>query len=140
MGAGTGTGGEESESFPARSLGQKVGALVHKLTVGQLASHSHGGKTGTSTTGAGGFHSHLILASTTNNPASGGAWEGGGGEWTFGGVSFQSPTYVGVDTGITNGSGEHTHTVPALAISAEGGGEAHNIVQPSTTCNVWIKF
>lgn len=113
MGAGKGTGGEESETFPSRTRGQKIGALVHKLTIGQLPSHKHG------VTDPG--HSHYIAPyndGSGGNPAF---------SWTAGmNGNPHTPAGTGPEkTGVSTNN--------------EGAGETHNIVQPSTVCNVWIK-
>jgi microcystin-dependent protein len=100
MGAGTGTGGEESEVFPGRTLGQKVGALLHKLTTTQLAKHGH------SLTDPG--HKHR----PTEN-------------------AEQAFIYL-------SGSGPSQFAAGGT-LGESGSGEAHNIVQPATVCNVWIK-
>lgn len=101
MGAGKGEGGEESEAFPARSLGQKVGALLHKLTGAQSGMPEHSHAIAPYNDGSGG------------NPAF---------SWTVG-MNGNPHTPAG--------------TVPAPAQAAA---EAHNIVQPSTVCSVWVKF
>lgn len=47
MGLGKGEGGDESETFPTRSLGAKIGGLVRKLTLGQMPEHAHQQRLGT---------------------------------------------------------------------------------------------
>jgi microcystin-dependent protein len=101
MGAGKGEGGEESEAFPARSLGQKIGAMLHRLTGAQSGMPEHSHAIAPYNDGSGG------------NPAF---------SWTIG----------------MNGN-PHT-PAGTVAAPAQAAAEAHNIVQPSTVCSVWVKF
>jgi microcystin-dependent protein len=117
MGAGTGTGGEESEVFPGRTLGQKVGALLHKLTTTQLAKHGH------SLTDPG--HKHR----PTENAEQAFIYLSGSGPSQFAAGGTQ--TFLDTVETTTNKTG--------ITLGESGSGEAHNIVQPATVCNVWIK-
>jgi microcystin-dependent protein len=126
MGAGTGSGGEEGESFPARTLGQKVGALLHKLTTAQLAKHGH--------TATDSGHAHPI----GDVPGSSTGWgaselQGNSGAPAWAPVPTGNEDYIyninGTDTGKANVTNSETGT-----------GEGHNIVQPSTVCSVWVKY
>jgi microcystin-dependent protein len=129
MGAGKGAGGEEAEAFPGRTLGQKVGALFHKLTTGQLPSHTHtvndpGHGHNMESSDAGGEPPSIVegkvLGATTGGGANKAIANNYGGAFSF---------LFGVEagkTGITN--------------AATGSSETHNIVQPSTVCTVWIKY
>jgi microcystin-dependent protein len=117
MGAGTGTGGEEAEAFPNRTLGQKVGALLHKLTVGQLAKHGH--------VIADPGHRHRVN-------------EGAGTGFIFLEPSA-GPSGFGPGSQEFSDVAEDNPAKTDITLEESGLGEAHNIVQPSTVCNVWIK-
>lgn len=109
-------------------LGAKLGAATVALTIAQLASHSHGGKTGTGTTGGESqTHTHGFSSATVVDLTGGFSAIGSGGQG------------VGTLTETGPNGADHNHSVPALTINAEGSGEAHNNIQPSTICNVWIK-
>jgi microcystin-dependent protein len=127
MGAGTGTGGEESESFPSRSLGQKVGALVHKLTAKQSGVGKHGH------TDAG--HTHTDAGHTHGPGGGGAAFIGSGLSNLSTGTGYNWGTFGETASGKSN-----IQTGKAALEEAEKAAEeSHNIVQPSTVCNVWIK-
>ncbi len=120
---------------PAKTGGYKT----HTLTVSEMPNHAHGGKTqqetqththGASTGDAGG-HSHQYSVPTeTRSPVGGGS------------VGVWASTY-GVAN--TTSAGNHSHTVAVGAntskhdhvINPEGGGAAHNNVQPYWTVYIW---
>lgn len=112
IGAGAGT------SLTARTLGDKsIGAESHQLTSSEMPAHSHGGLTGDDSPD----HGHSVPVDR------GGSEPGIGGS---GGWLWHDRGVVGLTTwGATN---RHKHSIPS-----EGGGAAHNNMQPSFVQN-WI--
>lgn len=114
MGSGKGTGGEETEAFPERTLGAKVGRLIHKLTAGQMPKHTHVASTAGHTHAASGGNQFM----QNNGP--------------------EHFTVVGSGYGI--GTAGATASAKETVTNAEtGASEAHENVQPSTVVSVWIK-
>ncbi len=135
MGAGTGTGGEESESFPSRSLGQKVGALVHKLTAKQSGVGKHGHTdAGHTHTDAG--HKHNVV-DEYDNPMETISHVGGGNGGNDGSVNPEN--YNNGFIAIGSGKADIESGKADLEETEKAAEESHNIVQPSTVCNVWVK-
>lgn len=110
MGAGTGSG------LTARTRGNVLGEEKHKLSTGELASHTH--------TVSDPGHAHP--------PAVGTSYHMGGSGGSP--VSLTTPgTYNSYDAGAT------AEALTGLTNDSAGGGEAHNNIQPSTVCPFWIK-
>jgi len=106
-----------------KALASTGGAETHTLTTGQMPAHSHNGATGTQSA----FHSHQLWQGdflvSRHNSGPGYAFQVTPGS---GGTPYNTQTEA-------EASG-HTH-----AISAEGGGAAHNIMQPYAAINYMIR-
>lgn len=108
------------------SLGATGGAETVALSISEMPAHDHGGVT--NTTGA---HTHTVHetwsdANTTHNHGSSGGYVAQGQTIARGGT-YDDPNVV-----VSNGN--HSHT-----ISAQGGGAAHNNLQPYQVVNYIIK-
>lgn len=113
-----GTASGRLTSFSTTTVGGSGGAQTHVLTIAQMPSHDHGGSTGWA-----GEHSHPFTIFGQRYSDQGGS----------------IPTLGGANTsqswaGNTAAAGNHPHT-----ISGQGGGEAHNIVQPTIVMNKIIR-
>lgn len=92
-------------------LGAKLGAATVALTVAQLASHLHAfGTKVFGNNGAGGGFNNAEVQSNQGSPV--------------------------VVPGL---AGNNTTGFNIEETADTGGGEAHNNIQPSTVCNIWIK-
>jgi microcystin-dependent protein len=131
VGAGQGTG------LSARALGSKFGEEAHALSVAELPSHNHAGVTGADSpdhthSGQTGVESAAHNHNTTSTFSS--ACTTG----PAGFLSVSGTTTTGTENqqhshafGTGGASARHTHAIPA-----QGGGAAHNVVQPSATAAV----
>jgi hypothetical protein len=134
------------------------GEELHAITIAELAIHNHGGATagGTSggqsvdhshsgTTAGVGDHTHPMSQQILGYPSGTQASNnilfiiGAGGLYNTGasmtpaGAHSHSFSTGGASTG-------HTHSVPALAISSQGSGTAHNTMQPYVVKNKLIRI
>ena len=110
-----------------RTLGAVVGSETHTLTVAQIPSHDHGGSTSvngshTHTHNANGGNTGLAFINGANTPTT---TDNSAGELNLGATG----------TLTINANGDHSHT-----ISAQGGGEAHNNMQPTLFCGNMMIF
>lgn len=103
------------QSVNGSVLGANGGLDRHTLAVTQIPAHSHGGNTG-----ANGSHNHDY--EKADHLATGAVQPGGAN-------GFRTSS-----TAQTNAVAAHTHSIPS-----EGGGQAHNNVQPTLILNKIIK-
>lgn len=97
----------------ARTIGGVFGAASHVLTIDEMPSHNHGGEVVGS-----GEHIHEVRGPASNEGASG----------------INPVSRSGTALNPTTVSGWHTH-----GINQQGGGAAHNNVQPTIIMNKIIK-
>ncbi len=102
----------------AKAIGGVFGSASHVLTIGEMPSHNHGGATW-----EGGSHQHSGGSVFTGNEGAGTGLRQSVGNAGPVGLNF-----------TTNFSGNHAH-----GINSQGGGEAHNNVQPTIIMNKIIK-
>jgi hypothetical protein len=140
------TGTSSDATADAPGVAGTGGSNAHTLTTAQLANHNHGGATGGGVTssnspnnhthsgGTGGMnqnavhsHTHGRWAQNIQHP------QGGGnlnvmyaGEGTYGTSDANIDHGHSFVTGVENQSLSHNHSVPALGINADGGGNPHN--------------
>jgi|ERR1039458_2632048 microcystin-dependent protein len=161
VGAGTGTAaGSTAHALGAQPTTGVGGEATHALSVGELASHNHGGSTGGGSTGTGSTGTGSTYGGTTggesnshtHTPTSGGTILASG-LGTPADITYSvSPTGF-VLTGLGYESSGHTHSVPgqtvpslsvpslsvpALSISSAGSSTAHNIMPPISAVNWFI--
>lgn len=116
------------DTLTSRSLGQVAGSETHVLAVGEMPSHGHAvtdPKHGHTVSDPG--HAHLI----------GGSFNGSGTS-SNGGYLVPGGTNVATSSAATGVSIATAAT--GISIQANGGGGAHNNVQPSAFLNVMIKL
>lgn len=111
------------------TLGAAGGTENHTLTEAEMPAHDHGG-----VTGADGSHLHMIAADAasdtplSDNPTRQLADLSSGGGYALAG------TTTAATVGETDTEADHTHTV-----ASDGGGGAHNNVQPTLILNYIIR-
>lgn len=110
-GAGRVPVGVSSGETEFNTVEKTGGAKTHTLTVAEMPSHNHGGSTSSD-----GAHTH-----TYNRPLQ-----------TLTDTNGSQLGTKGTDLQQTLSAGAHTHT-----ITAQGGGAAHNNLQPYITCYMW---
>lgn len=108
-----------------RALGSNGGEEAVALTVAEMPAHAHGGSTATGTTGTeSATHSHKESFYDTT------------GAGTLGAVYTNIPAMANI--GTEGNDKTHTHQVPKLSISSEGGSGAHNNMPPYIAANLFV--
>lgn len=140
-------------------LGATGGAESHALSVAQIPSHNHGGATGSD-----GVHNHTVTINSGGSHDHGGATSSSGAHshditiGSDGGPASRvgRATTPNLDTAATSTDGAHTHTISSdgshthtntvsnaaahdHTISSQGGGGAHNNIQPTIIFNMIIR-
>lgn len=132
-----------------RSLGDVVGEERHVLSITEMPSHNHGGVTSTTgshnhggTTSMNGSHTHTHNAT---GGTTGLAFKNG----------YDTPSGLDNEGGeintaytaelVINAAGDHAHTITSdgnhtHTISSQGGGQSHNIMQPTAFCGTIMIF
>jgi len=128
------------------SQGATGGEATHLLSNAEMPTHAHGGATGGGTSGAANTdHCH---SGTTSGTSMGALGLAGGPQAGFANNTYSNPNYTAstffggsFDHSHTyttnwqsqqggNNAANHSHSVPALAIGNDGGGQAHNNLPP----------
>jgi microcystin-dependent protein len=137
--------GRDTQQAPFHDLGNKSGEINHTLSVAEMPVHSHGGSTGTVSSG----HTHNFSTGTNSADHSHGMM--GSGKLATANVSGTNVSYVysgGASQGNTSGiSANHTHSGTTgdinqnhtHSVAAQGSGGAHNNLQPYIVLNYIIK-
>lgn len=100
-------------------VGTTGGSATHTLTVNEMPSHNHGGLTNTT-----GNHAHDVYSDSAILVNIGGTIHVGSGGGT---VNASGSSHI-----YTNTMGDHSHT-----ITAQGGGQAFNIMPPYKAVYIW---
>jgi microcystin-dependent protein len=130
IGAGTGAG------LTARALGATGGEETHTLTVSEVPALS---ASVSGTTSAGGGHTHTLTDPGHTHTLALKDHSGAGPNAAYGSGSSGSATTDSAQTGISIAStADHSHSFSATA-ATNGGGGAHNNMQPFIALNAIIK-
>lgn len=128
--------GLDSAQTEFDALGETGGAKTHTLSTSEMPAHDHTGSSGSSgaTANSNGSHNHNSFSATGERYRRG---------FSLGsGQSAHAPTGGGTAYNpSTTTNGAHTHTVSnhTHTISSEGGGGAHNNLQPYIVMHKIIK-
>jgi microcystin-dependent protein len=128
-----GAGDNGDAGISNRVFSDKGGAETHTLTTTEMPSHNHSGTTDTS-----GNHTHTSNATGGSGSGSRGLayFDGNGTPGSIDGSSGEMNTTTSVSLTI-NAAGTHAHT---FTTGYEGGGAAHNNMQPFIVLRYLIKF
>jgi microcystin-dependent protein len=132
-----------------RSLGDIVGEERHTLSITEMPSHDHGG-----VTSANGNHNHGGVTSTngshTHTHNADGGNTGLAFKNTFDTAGSIDNDGFELDLNSTaalsiNAAGDHNHTIAtdgshSHTISSQGGGQSHNVMQPTAFCGTIMIF
>jgi len=141
-------------------LGNLGGNTTKTLGVTEIPAHTH--DVASSTTGAGGGHSHTVTGTTneagshshpfTIKPdwASNSDGDSTNPKWGSGNQNYSAEPYNGntdvsgshshTVSGTAAAVGDHTHTIPASTTTSVGGGTAFSILPPFLVLNFIIKY
>jgi microcystin-dependent protein len=131
---GVGTGTDTNSTSQSFSLGAKSGEFTHTLSTSEMPSHNHSGSTadGATLTGAMNFHG---AGTRTFNAGSSGIVSNGGQRNSYPVLPGSAGSAASFDSWSVNAS--HGHS---LSIASNGGGAAHNNLQPYITVNYILKI
>lgn len=131
LGSGAGPG------LTNRTLGQGLGEEAHVMSVGEMATHNHGGGTGVAgshshggATGVGTAHNHNIYRGTGAGSSTTRLAPGNSGDGGFMHVENEGGHIHGIGA-----DGDHAHT-----IATQGSATAANVMHPSRVVNFIIKI
>jgi len=109
--------GVDTGNSDIAAVGDEHGSLTHTLTVDEMPAHDHTG----SSVASDGAHNHDY-----NDP-----------DDTSAGSTLDTSGSRETNSSNTSTDGAHTH---GLTIASQGGGSAHENMQPSVAFNYYIKF
>lgn len=112
--------GRDAAQTEFNNMGETGGEKTHTLTIAEMPSHDHGGSTSTN-----GAHTHNIQLGSVDDS-------------NFSNVPSQKPPSDGPVINqyySTESAGNHNHS-----ISSQGGGQAHNVLQPYIVVQYIIKY